>query len=65
MEPDITFTLVGDDWTTYRVTSQTPMGQSFLEVYVPGQPDEKTLPANEARTVTDKAEKCGLAVRIE
>lgn len=62
---DITLTLIGDDFDGYRLTAQTQRGKEFIRVYVPGNTADSTLPAKEARSVTQNAERKGLAVRIE
>lgn len=62
---DITLTLMGDDFDAYRITTQTQRGESFVEVYLPGNTPDMTLLAEEVRAMTDKARKCGLAVHIE
>lgn len=62
---DITLTLLGDDFDSYRLTAQTDRGREFIRVYVPGNTADSTLPAQEARSITQKAQRCSLAVRIE
>lgn len=62
---DITLTLLMDSYDTYRVTAHTTMGANFVTDHIPGDTEPRTLPVKDARPVTDKAERCGLAVRIE
>lgn len=64
-QSDITFTLLMDSYDTYRVTTQSALGASFVAGNIPGDTPERTVSATDAKRVTDKAERCGLAVRIE
>jgi hypothetical protein len=62
---DITLTLVTDAFDTYRVTSHSALGASFISVHVPGDTPERALSATDAKLIQNKAERHGLAVRIE
>lgn len=62
---DITLTLLGDDFDSYRVTAQTKAGESFVAAHLPRHTADSTLAAKDARSLTQKAERCSLAVCIE
>lgn len=62
---DITFTLLVDQYDSYRVTPNTKIGAEFVANHIPGDQPERTVSATDQKRVTEKAHKCGLAVRVE
>lgn len=60
---DITLTLMGDDFDSYRVTAQTKAGESFVAAHRPGNTPDMT--SEEMRAMRDKGRKCGLAVLVQ
>jgi len=60
---DITLTLMGDDFDSYRVTAQTKRGESFVAAHLPGNTPDMT--SEQMRAMRDRAHKCGLAVLVE
>jgi hypothetical protein len=62
---DITFTLLRNVYDAYRVSTHTTWGESFIAAHLPDHTADSTVQATEQRKLTVKAERCGLAVRIE
>ncbi len=66
--PDIVFTLDGAAFDTYRVTPQTPRGESFVSALISTQTTRSepvTVSADQAHEFHEIAGRCGLAVQME
>jgi hypothetical protein len=62
---DITFTLVASAFETYRITSHTDVGASFVEAHIPGDTPERTLSADDRKEVMEKARRCAVTIYVE
>lgn len=66
LDPDITLTLLTDDFDGYGIMTHSSLGASFIKAYLPthdSAPSE-AVTARQARLIAHQAEKKGLAVRV-
>jgi hypothetical protein len=65
MRNPIDITLKLGDFESYRLTTHTDAGASFVAAHLPGHKEAQTLPADQAKAVMDRAEACALVVVVE